>query len=413
MRINAGGHYEFCRWSTRDNRYQQAHIQDATPAEFFQQHMAPIRQSLLQGETIGDCSTCAKMEQHGKVSGRQKQLLKVGVRTEQFAKTLASSPWVAEFARSQDTGQTALMPQDWQIDLGNHCNSACVFCVPKSSSRLAAELFKLKVIDELPKKSWAENPVLLQRFVTDLVNSPSVRYLHFIGGETLITPAFAVILRALIDAGLNKTATLGFTTNLTVWDDSVIDLLLQFESVHLGVSIECLHSVNDYVRWPSRLEQVTENLNRWLALCRQHQWLMQVRTTPTALTVPHLLSVYDWAWDNNVVVESCNFIDQPDFLRPSVLPLALKLPVIAAMKQWLADKQTDDTQLINIRDPDKVKEQLTQDLASYVKYLETEPSLSERVPALVDYIKKLESSRNNCILDYLPEYEEFFRSSGY
>jgi len=35
------------------------------------------------------------------------------------------------------------------------------------------------------------------------------------------------------------------------------------------------------------------------------------------------------------------------------------------------------------------------------------------LPDLVDFVKRLETSRGNSILDYLPEYEELFRSAGY
>lgn len=413
MRINASGHYEYCRWATRENRHALGHIRDVTPEEFFQKNMAPLRVAMLAGQEIESCRLCTQMESHGKVSGRQKQLLKIGVHTENFEKTLASSPWLAELASSQDTGIIDLLPQDWQIDLGNHCNSACVFCTPESSSRLASEFVKLKLIDQAPPKSWTEDPVLVEKFVSTLARSPRLQYLHFLGGETLITPAFTEILQRLIDYGLNKNLTLGLTTNLTVWNDDTVNLLSQFESVHLGVSIECLHPVNDYVRWPSKLDAVTKCLDRWLAVVRENQWLMQIRTTPTVLTVSHLLSVYDWAWNNNVGVESCNFIDNPKFMRPSVLPLYLKLPVIENMKSWLSQKHHQQESLINIRHPDHVKTQLTQDLDSYIKYLENEPNQTDRLPDLVDYLKSLEQSRGNCILDYLPEYEEFFRSAGY
>ena len=60
-----------------------------------------------------------------------------------------------------------------------------------------------------------------------------------------------------------------------------------------------------------------------------------------------------------------------------------------------------------------MKDQLSQDLTSYINYLEKEPDESHQIPALVDYLKLLESGRGNSILDYLPEYEELFRTAGY
>ena len=412
MRINSVGNYEYCRWAGADNRDANINIKDCTPQQYFQQHMAPIRKAMLDGDTVLGCGECAQMEQHGKISGRQKQLLKIGVRSEQFTKTLASSPWVPEFANNP-TGITQQLPQDWQIDLGNYCNSACVMCSPRSSSKIATEFLKLGIIDQLPGSSWCNDPVLVERFIDTLKKSPHIQYLHFIGGETLITPAFKRILQVLVESGLGQSLTVGFTTNLTVWDQSVIELLTNFAGVHLGMSVECFHPVNDYVRWPSELSQVQLHAHRWLELAQKHNWLVQLRTTPTILTVSKLLSVYDFAWQHRVAVESCNFLNRPEHMRVSVLPLTYRASVVKDMKQWLAQHPADGETVTNIRDPGVVHTQITQDLQSYINYIETAPDESNQLPALVQYLKLLEGNRGNSILPYLPEYEELFRTAGY
>jgi hypothetical protein len=409
MRINNTGHYEYCRWADKSQRTHAPHIQSVSPQEFFQQHMTPIRQQLLAGDQPTGCGECAVMEQHHKVSGRQKQLLKVGVRVEQFEKTLVSSPWAETFKSTQFTQ----LPQDWQIDLGNYCNSACVFCEPGSSSRLAIEWKQLGFIDQLPSPNWTDDPELVNKFIHTLEQSSHIQYLHFIGGETLITPAFKTILRALIRAGLNRTATIGFTTNLTVWDSQVINLLTQFQGVNLGMSVETFEIVNDYVRWPSKLPVVLENLDRWQELAAQQAWLLQLRTTPTLLTISSLLSVYDYAWTRKISVESCNFLTEPAFMRPSVLPPSYRSSVIYHMQSWLDQHPVSGNTVLNIRDPNVSQLQNHQDLQSYVNYLKNMPDESNRLPDLVIFLKRLEASRGNSILTYLPEYEELFKSAGY
>jgi len=413
MRINNVGNYEYCRWAGADNQDVNINIKDCTPQQYFQQHMSPIRRAMLDGDTVLGCSECAQMEQHGKVSGRHRQLLKIGVRTEQFAKTLASSPWVPEFANNAN-GQTQQLPQDWQIDLGNYCNSACVMCSPRSSSKIATEFFKLGLVDALPSPTWCNNPTLVDQFVATLIKSPHIQYLHFIGGETLITPAFRYILQALVDSGLSQTLTIGFTTNLTVWDQDIIELLKHFAGVHLGMSVECFHPVNNYVRWPSQLEQVQSIAARWLDIVHSAPgWLVQLRTTPTILTISELLSVYDFAWQHNITVESCNFITNPAHLKPSVLPVLYRNKIINEMKYWLEQHPAAGNIVTNIRNPSVIRTQITQDLQSYINYLETVPDESDRLPELVAYLKLLESNRGNSVLTYLPEYEELFRTAGY
>lgn len=415
MRINSAGEYKYCRWAKKDHVDLGHNIQHMSPVEFFQDTMSVQRSQLLQGQALPGCNDCQLMEQHQKVSGRQKQLLKVGVDLEHFDKTMQSSPWLPVFEQSwQQQGYTAQYPQDWQIDLGNYCNSSCVFCHPRSSSKLAVEFKKIGLIESLPPAAWCDDPELLKKFLNTLQQSPRVTYLHFIGGETLITPAFAKILQALISAGLHQQTSLGFTTNLTVWNQPVIDLLTQFKEVNLGMSIECMHKVNDYVRYGGTLTKTQEILDKWIKLAQQHQWLVQFRTTPTVLSLWHLDTVYYHALEHGIAIESCNFLDRPEFMRPSVLPPPMRQQVIEKLQQFQDYAgNTGARQVINTRDPNQCHDQIVQDAQSYINYLKSCPDESQRLPELVEYIKMLESSRGNQILDYLPEYEQLLRSAGY
>jgi hypothetical protein len=279
---------------------------------------------------------------------------------------------------------------------------------------LATEFKRIGLIDQLPPPAWCDDPVLLDQFIEDLTKSSDLQYLHFLGGETVITPGFKKILSALILSGLAKNVVIGFTTNLTVWSDSVVDLLTQFRQVNLGMSVETLTPVNDYVRYPSQQTRTRELLDRWTQLGKQHNWLIQLRLTPTCLTVHDLTTVYDYAWQHNLAVESCNFINQPEFLRIGVLPTEQRALVIHSMKSWIDLHQLDpQDQIVNTRDPELSHAQIVQDAQSYLNYLESAADESHRLPNLVAYLKQLESSRGNSILTYLPQYENLFRSAGY
>lgn len=385
------------------------------PSEYFQTHMSTLRTQLLEGQSPDMCRDCQVMEQHGKPSGRQRQLLKTGVMEQHFEKSLASSPLKSAFDFSQQNqGCTDRVSVDWQIDLGNYCNGACVFCNPESSSTLATEFLRIGLIDHVPPPSWCEDDNLLKKFIDDLTQSPYLQYLHFLGGETVITPGFKKILSALIDAGLADQTTIGFTTNLNAWSDSVVDLLLRFKNVNLGMSIETLTPVNDYVRYPSRLQTTQDLLTRWTKLGHQQHWLMQLRITPSCLTVHELDTVYDYAWQNYISVESCNFLSSPEFLKISVLPDQYRQQAIKKLKSWIQNHwSTQDQKIINTRDPSVVHDQIIQDATSYLNYLESVPDESYQLPALVLYLKRLEHNRGNSVLHYLPDYEHLFRSAGY
>jgi MoaA/NifB/PqqE/SkfB family radical SAM enzyme len=420
MRINPSGDFELCRWQNRKSKsIKYKNISECNPVDFFQQDpaMKQFRLDLLNGVERPECLDCDDMDRHGKVSGRARQLLKTGIMLDHFENSLISSPWFEVFKYSaENNGETIQYPLDWQVDLGNFCNSACVFCSPDYSSRLASEWKKLGFISELPKNSWCYDEKLLDNFVEMLLKTNNLQYLHFIGGETLLIPAFKNILEKLNQTGLSKRVTIGFTTNVTVWDQEINELLAGFQQVNLGLSIEALHPVNDYARYPSNIETITDILNKWVELSKKLGWLTQIRTTPSLLTIQHLLTIYDYAFENKLSVESCNFIYRPDFLKPSVLPAKLRETVINKMRIWIDNHCINDNldiTVVNTRNQDFYVQQMIQDLESYIHYLKVEPDETHLIPNLVEFLKKLEANRNNSILDYIPEYEEFLRIAGY
>lgn len=416
MRILPSGQLRYCRWMEDKKNPLSSNLNQTDFLTFFQKEMSSLRSMMLQGETVSACDQCFQMEKHGKISGREKQLLKVGIKTNNFEKTFRSSTFYDEFKKSaEQDGETTLWPQDWQIDLGNYCNSNCIFCGPDSSSRLAIEFKKLGLIDKLPPRNWTDNESAVDSFIELLAQSKKISYLHFLGGETVITPAFKKILSKLVNRGLNKNISIGFTTNLTVWDEEIIELLKQYKEVNLGMSVECFHPVNDYLRWPSKIDDVFEIMQRWIDVGQKQKWLIQFRITPTVFSIAHLHTIYEYAYTHNIGVESCNFLHNPSFMRMTILPKDVRQKIAQDLEDWILTKDTTikNKKIINTRDPNVSKFYILQDAYSYVEYLRNGPDETHSWLALVNYLKKLETSRGNSILDYAPEYESFLRSAEY
>ena len=63
--------------------------------------MREIRKKLLNGEVLDECSDCHHMEEHGMVSGRQKQLLKCGITVDKFTCLLYTSPSPRDLSTSR------------------------------------------------------------------------------------------------------------------------------------------------------------------------------------------------------------------------------------------------------------------------------------------------------------------------
>jgi MoaA/NifB/PqqE/SkfB family radical SAM enzyme len=417
MRIENNGNFAFCRWQKEIGLGERINIKNTTPLEYFQKHMSGIRQQLLNGEKILQCGSCHVMEEHKKISGRQKQLLKIGVVESNFAKSLRASPLFQKLEQSYNTkGKTDLLPVDWQIDLGNFCNSACIMCSPEYSSKLANEWYDIGLIDKpYYNRSWAQEEKLLEKFINSLTQIKNLQYLHFLGGETLITPAFKKMLEALIKAELNENLIIGFTTNLTVWPKDVIDLLKKFKNVHVGLSIETLNSVNDYIRWPSKISIVKENLNKFIQLSNDKNWFTSLRVTPNIFSILYLDEIYKFAMDNNVAVESCNFIYRPSYLKLDLLPKYLRDITVQKLKKILyeCEEEMIEELIVNIRRKEVVKNTIINDIKSVINYLETKDIDTNEYDNLVMFLKKIEDKRKNKITEYVPEYENFLRHIGY
>ena len=415
MRLRANGDMRYCRWAQPEKDTVSANIRDVDPETFFQKHLAPIRETMLRGEKVPGCENCFVMEQFGKISGRQKQMIKVGIDPDNIKQSFSTNTFIDKFRQSAESkGQTDLLPIDWQIDLGSLCNSACIFCTEKSSSRLRAELFKLGIIDKGTVTDWSSDPQLIKKFTDILAKTPRLHYLHFIGGETLMNKGFKTMLRELIKNNIQKECTIGFTTNLTIWDEEINSLLEQFKEVQVGVSIETLSSINDYLRWPSQIGDTKEMLQKYVEVSNKNNWYLTVRTTPTVFSVSRMTSLYEFCVQNNINIESCNFLDKPEFMRPSVLPEDLKQEAKEKLQEFVGQYTTEDVvKNYNSRDRSDTLNVLLTDAKSWITYLSEAEDESYRAKDLVEYLKKLESSRQNKILEYLPDYEEFLRSAGY
>lgn len=420
-RIRQNGNFEYCRHA--DDLDTPYNIRNIDFQEYFQKKISAIRMKMLQGQPVDGCHECYTMERNKKISGRWRDFLKTGINYQNFSKTFLSSPYLQKFKESYDNnGDTDLMPVIWQVEIGNYCNSGCVMCSPRSSSRLEKEFAKLGIHDNDPKshhhipniRSWVEDDELIDKFLTLLTKIEKLKFVHFIGGEPMMIPAFATILKAIKDAGMNDRVMIGFTTNLTLFDEKIIDLLSQFKHVHVGMSIEALHKVNDYIRYPSKIDVVSQVLDRFVALAKSKNWNAQIRPAPNLLSILHLHTLFEYAIKHKVGIETCNFLTNPPYLRLSAVPMEIRQIAISRIKNSVKDMpMLQDELIMNFRNPATYERYYRQEAQSFINYLENEKYDDSQHDRLVWYLKTLENNRKNNLLDYIPEYEKFIRDIGY
>jgi len=427
IRITPEGNYLPCRWGEIFHRESNHNMATTSIAEYMNSEpLKNLRKTILEGNENTLCQSCYKEDKLNKVSGRQKQLLKSAITLKEFEKSLCASPHFDRFQYSLEHDmQTQEMPVDFQIDLGNTCNSACITCAPEYSSRHAIEFFpKLNKLEPslFPQvksyNTWANDPQLVDKFVNEIANIPNVRYIHLLGGETLYLKAFYSLCDKLIQKGLAKNIILGTTTNCTIYTPELVDIIKEFKDVHLGLSVETMTDLNDYIRWPSKIDQVREHILKFKQLKQETDLNISLRITPSILSIYHIDTVFEFMLENNIVAESCNILEYPLCQRVELLPELLRKDIVNKIDKVIERWQlTPNSQtVLNRRNDAEISSVIKDIIFEYRFLLENYPNIDEvdkHRYDLVKYIRAFESLRANTVLDYLPEYEEFLRSYNY
>lgn len=423
IKITYNGEFKECRWLT-DQDVPPVNVANTSIMKFYNhERMRKFRSDLLNGVAPNGCSDCYYQDQFGKLNGRKRQLLKSGIRTDNFELTTRSSPHYQHFLYSQNNnGQANYHPVDLQIDLGNTCNSACIMCYPAASSRLHSDFKKLHkispVIFKNPEEysSWTHDPALVTKVVDQIIALPNLKYIHFLGGETLYDETFYTICEQLIAAGKAKDIIIGTTTNGTLYDQRIENLIKEFQEFHLGISIESVTPLNDYIRYPGKIDVILKNIDKFLALRDESKLYVSMRITPNIFTVNELDLMFEYLIEKNVTAESCNILSSPEMLRMELLPDDIRQNIISKLDQLTKKYDFKKTDQPNTRRNDIISSVIANLILEYQQFILTyvvPDNAEESRYQLVDFIKAFESIRHNSILDYAPDYEKFLRSYGY
>lgn len=422
VRLTYDGSFEKCRWAK--NPEHTANIKNMSLLEYYDgEEMSRFRTQFLNGEAPRECETCYYQEEFGKLSGRQKQLLKSAIRTDDFTPSLMGSPHYTDFMYSHLAGGSVSRdPSDLQVDLGSLCNSACIMCEPRASSRLAQDYTKLSKHSTLfikpePYKAWVDDQAAMDSFLSDLTTILTPRYIHLLGGETLYNQAFYKICDTLINARRSQNIIMGTTTNGTIYNEEIERIIPNFKEFHLGISIESVTPLNDYVRYPSDIKSILNNINRFLKLrdCYPSLYLT-LRITPNLFTVYEIDQLFEYMIKNKITAEACNILYHPECLRMELMPADIRQETIEKLETLVSKYSLVRHNIANIRNSHLINQVTADTVLEYLNFLKNykEPeNKSELHKQLVEFLKSFESIRNNCILDYVPRYKDFLRNIGY
>lgn len=385
----------------------QYNIANMTIQQWFNSEpVANFRKQILDNRPVSACVRCYREEQVGGVSRRIRSLQKSAIWMQAFEPSFEQSPGRKHW---QMSGQTSTQPIDIHVDLGNFCNLACKMCKPRASSRIASQMVKWgdKTAQKYVGTDWTKDPEVWHSFKHQLLDIAGLNNIHFMGGETLLTPRFEDLVDFLIQHQRFDIC-LSFVTNGTVYNPTLIEKLTKFRRVGIEISIETVDEHNAYQRQGTDTAVVLEHVKKY----QSHGSPIEVCLRPavSALTIGYYPGLIEYAYNNKLLIKSL-LVNDPDFLDAKHLPYSVRQSYLNNYEK-LKFAQSQD---YNAMDVSNIESNLADEVKMCVNIL-TQPETSQcwsLQQQLVSWCHRWDSVYNYDARKLYPELETVWTKYGY
>jgi hypothetical protein len=229
-------------------------------------HLTKLREQFNRNEKPVECARCWQVETAGHKSRRMSAI---------------------EFYNAEPSTEVILEGIDHSATWA--CNLACIMCSSENSSLWATQenLTKndLKAMGRYFQKS---NNFLEQLEVSH------IKKIHFNGGEPMLNNDQIEFLLKLEEQGVLKNTFISYNTNGTVMpSQQVIDLWKRAQLIKIFFSIDAVGSAFEYVRWPGKWDQTSQNILDMQATLPSNV-MFGFNTTVGNYNVLEISEVYNW-----------------------------------------------------------------------------------------------------------------------
>lgn len=394
-------------------------IQDFRNADL----MKEIRLSMLSGEYHDSCVRCKREAESGMESRADWERTIWHHRiTEETARQLTASDG------SIDTMQNPIKYMD--LRFGNLCNLKCRMCGPTDSNMWYEDTVKLwgpsykdsgttinliknskgKHVPDVDIYSWYENPLFWKDLEAEI---PVVERLYIVGGEPLMIDQHYEFLQKCIDAGRADKIIIEYNTNITNIPERAWAIWKHFERVQIGMSVDAVGPINDYIRNPSKWWKIEENMRKLDAA--EGEFKIWWAATIQAYNLIHLPEMMMWKIKQNFKrinvdvkhksVISPHPLHNPRFLNIKIFPKESKQWIENYFNEWKLRAQTEILDDLNRKHFCKI-------LDSYTKYMWAE-DYSNEIEKFWHYTRTLDASRKENLKDVCPKTWELLLGKQY
>ena len=375
-----------------DNNARQYNISTMSLSEWFNSDpVKKFRLSMLGDHRVSECQRCYAEEDHTGNSRRLRSNQKSVIFTKTaFVDSFNQSPGHDKFLHSANNqGHTTTVPIDMHIDLGNFCNLACKMCNSAASSTIASQEVKwgIDTSRQYLGTDWTSNQTVWNSFKQQLLELPGLNNIHFMGGETLLTPRFEDLVDTMIEHQRFDLC-FSFVTNGTVFKPRLLDKLKQFRRVGIEISIETVDQHNAYQRQGTDTDTVLKHIEQYQQWCNGSSITVALRPAPSILSIGYYSGLLEYALDHQLIVKS-NLCYSPRFLSAEILPESVKQQYQTSYLKLLSKLSNIETNSdYNVSDPTNYKQVIKEQINMCLSILQS--------PTPVDSEQQLEAMVRHC-----------------
>ena len=368
-------------------------------------HVVKARKAMAEGRRVADCQPCYIHERTQGTSLRKDAndgwLWQVGPED----RPAAIRSRIAQSVADRHLMKTP--PSKLHLWFGNHCNLQCRMCFATFSSRIAADAVHRSWSPGAPGaglppgqrrfqdgRTWADSRSVV--FGELFADTSQLTSLAFAGGEPFLQTQIEPLLQLLIDRGRAPLMDLYFSTNGTVYRETIIEKLRRFAKVTLAVSLDGPQAINDYIRFPSRWDTVWSNVLRLRDL-----GFAVVQVDPTfqaynALGIAELLRLCDREGLESILGNVLLF---PDHLSVHMLPSSTRRVARERLEGYAAD----------------CPERHRPGAAALAKSLSgaEHPDQKRMLSTFMTFTNDLDASRKQSLAASIPELVESLAAAGF
>lgn len=336
--VNADGTIRTCTFSTRTIlkpngekfKFGVDHLNDIINSD----DLKDIRRKMINGEEVPGCERCYAHERNGSESHR----------------TL----WHEYFPSIQNPTEIQNVEEIIYFDIkfGNLCNLKCRMCSPLLSSEFNKEakeiqLYSNKIIElgintvDEDMNSWYNTEEFNESIA---IIAPYLRHIYITGGEPTVIKKYYWFLEYLVDKGYSKNITIRTSTNLTNVSTNMLNLLMNFNEIIYGISMDGVGKVNDYIRAPSNWSALDKNLRRIIDTDLPNKSILTtIAMSPLNLeTLPDLfkyLNSFNHEASKGIVHIMPAVVDQANYYDIGNLPKDFKMQCWDKIDSWMQSEK--------------------------------------------------------------------------